>query len=327
MTAKLGLVGLCTSHPQNWVPIIRALADEKKVDVEVVAAWDSGETRHEGWSREFCEEFHIPHVIEKLEDMVSGVDAVIVHTANWDRHVEQARPFVEAGKAVLLDKPVVGNLRDARQLIDWSRQGARLTGGSSLRFTPEVREYLARPVDERGTVHTAYAGCGTDEFNYGIHAYALLAGLMGPGVRSVRYLGASAQKSLQITWNDGRIGLLTIGKGAWLPFHITAVTDKNVEQIQVDSKRIYRALLEATLPYLTGAEAKPPLTIEELLEPELTALAARVSWQSQGAQIFLDDLRLDDPGYDGHRFGSEYRTALAARRAEMLREKQKEKAS
>ena len=105
MSFKLGLVGLCTSHPENWVPAIRTLKAEGKVDAEVVAVWDSGETRPAGFSRDFAAKFNIPHSVENLEEMLELVDGVIVHTTNWDKHIEQARPFVEAGKAALLDKP------------------------------------------------------------------------------------------------------------------------------------------------------------------------------------------------------------------------------
>jgi len=309
MSFRLGLVGLCTSHPENWVPIIRKLNEEKYVDIQVVSAWDSGETRPAGFAKEFSTKFEIPKPVDRLEDMLGLVDGVIVHTTNWDKHVEQARPFVEAGKAVLLDKPVVGNLKDANQLLDWARQKKRVTGGSSLRFAAEVKAFLAQPESERGEIFHAYAGCGTDEYNYGIHAYSLISGLMGPGIRSVRYLGASKQKHLMLTWSDGRVGLLTIGKGVWLPFHITAVTTRKVAQITTDNGRIYRSLLEATLPYLTGKDENPPYTMDALLEPELAGMAARVSWLSNGAEVFLTDLRQDDPGYDGTQFALEYRRA------------------
>ena len=41
MSFKLGLVGLCTSHPGAWVPIIRDLVQEGVVDVEQIL--DNGE--------------------------------------------------------------------------------------------------------------------------------------------------------------------------------------------------------------------------------------------------------------------------------------------
>jgi predicted dehydrogenase len=100
--------------------------------------------------------------VDRLEDMVDEVDGVIIHTADWGRHVAQARGFVQAGKSVLIEKPLAGNERDARQLAEWAAAGHRLTGGSSLRFAREVRDWLARSPEERGEVQTAFAGCGTD---------------------------------------------------------------------------------------------------------------------------------------------------------------------
>ena len=310
MSFKLGLVGLCTSHPGAWVPIIRELAQEGVVDVEVVAAWDSGETRPEGFAGTFCAEHNIPTAVEHLEDMVDRVDGVIVHTTNWDRHLEQAQPFVDAGKPVLIDKPIVGNLQDANQVLDWVKQGKRVTGGSSLRFSAPVAQFLAQPVEERGQIHTAYAATGVDDYNYGIHAYAIMFALMGSGICSARYLGFSGQKNVQLAWKDGRMGLLTIGRNAWLPFRIMVVTDKKTEFIDGSAGGSpYRSLLQAELPYLTGQVDAPPIPMDELLEPELAALAARVSWMNHGCEVFIDDLRVDDPGYDGTQFALSYRRA------------------
>ena len=310
MSFRLGLVGLCTSHPGAWVPIIRELVEEGSTDVEVVAAWDSGETRPEGYAKQFCKERGIPSAVDRLEDMVDMVDGAIVHTTNWDRHLDQARPFVDADKSVLIDKPIVGNLKDANEVLDWAKQGKRVTGGSSLRFSKPVAEFLALPVEERGNIHTAYAATGVDEYNYGIHAYAIVSGLMGVGIRSAQYIGFSGQKNIKLTWKDGRIGLLTIGRNAWLPFRITVVTDTRTEHIDGSSgESPYRALLQATLPYMTGAVDAPPFPTAEQLEPELAALAARMSWMNHGREVFLDDLTLDDPGYDGTQFALEYRRA------------------
>ncbi len=297
---QLGIVDIDTSHPQNWIPI------ERELGHEVVGIYDGGTVHPPAYVAKFAAEHRVPRVYERLEDMVPDVDAVIVHGCDWDTHVEKARPFVEADKAVLLDKPMVGNLRDAQQLLDWAAQGKRVCGGSSLRVAAEVRAYLAESEAERGRVHTAFAGCGTDEFNYGIHAYALLCGLMGPGIRSVRYLGASQQRHLRVTWKDGRVGFLCVGDGAWLPFHVTAVTDKGVRQLVCATGTLYRNLLAHALPFLAG-EAPAELTMAELLEPELAALAARQSWLARGVEVCLSDLRLDDPGFDGALFARGYR--------------------
>ncbi|MFA6715513.1 MAG: Gfo/Idh/MocA family oxidoreductase [Victivallales bacterium] len=309
MSFKLGLAGLCSSHPESWTPIIREMTKAGTVDVDIVCAWDSGETRPEGFAAEFCEKFNIPTAVEKLEDMVDMVDGVIVHTADWDKHIEQARPFVEANKAVLIDKPIVGNMRDANIFLDWMKQGKRVCGGSSLRFTQEVRDFLAKPLSTRGEVHTAYAAIGVDDFNYGIHAYAILSGLLGPGIQSAQFICESKQKNILLRWNDGRAAFLTVGKAAWLPFNVSAVTDKNVFMLSVDNSRIYKSLLEAQLPYLTGKTDEAPLGIAEILEPEFAAIAARQSWMNNGRKVFLADLHQNMEGYDGAQFALEYRRA------------------
>jgi hypothetical protein len=307
MKKRIGLIDLCTSHPSNWVPILRELG------YDVAACWDSGDTRPPDFAKTFAAEFKIPHPVARPEDLLGQVDMVIIHSANWDKHVPLAAPFVEAGVAVLVDKPAVGNLKDANQLLDWARQGRRVTGGSNVRFAREIKAFHAQPAAERGTAHTVFTGCAVDDFNYAIHAYAAAAGLLGPGIRSARYLGSSAQKHIRLTWQDGRTAILAIGKtAAWLPFYFTAVTEKAVRQSMIDTGQLYRSFLESVMPYLSGAEDAPPVPMEALLEPELAALAARQSWQQNGAEIQLSDLRLDDPGFDGRQFAEEYRRARLA---------------
>jgi len=296
---RIGIVDLDTSHPQNWIPI------ERELGHEVMGVWDGGELHPPEYVRDFAQKHQLPQVYASLEEMAKDVDCAVLHSCNWDTRIERARPFVAAGRAILLDKPVAGNPGDLRQLLEWEAQGVRLTGGSSLRFCCEVQEYLARPESERGALHTALCGCGVDEYNYGIHAYSLLAGLLGAGAQSVRHLGQGGQRRVQVRWADGRSGLLVIGTTTrWLPFHATAITDRQVSQFQVDAGRLYRSLLEKVLPYLEG-KGPPPVTLRELLEPEQWALAARRSWLEGDREVRLDEL--GEEGYDGAAFGRFYR--------------------
>ncbi|MHB0874935.1 MAG: Gfo/Idh/MocA family protein [Anaerolineae bacterium] len=298
---RVGHVDLDTSHPQNWIPIVNSLGHE------VVGVYDGGTVWPKGYAEDFAQKLGVPRVYECLDEMAEDVDLAIIHSANWDLHLPRAKVFVDKGKAVLLDKPIAGNLRDVYTLRDWVRNGARVSGGSSLRFANEAKQYLAKPVDERGEPIFAFAGCGVDEFNYGIHAYSMLLALMGTGVESVAYLGASGQRQIEVVWKNGRRGILTIGQAAkWLPFYATVVSDRAINHIVADSGSLYRALLETLLPYYAG-EAPAPLSFDDLIEAELVAMAARVSWQQDGARIRLTDLRLDDPGYDGAAFAAGYR--------------------
>ncbi len=299
---RLGIVDLDTSHPQNWIPI------ERELGHEVVGLWDSGAIHPAGYAESFAAERGVPNVYLSLDTMLPEVDCVVIHGCNWDTHVEKARPFVEAGKPVLLDKPLAGCMRDLNQIQAWADGGARISGGSSLRFCAETAAFLELPEAERGRPHTVFCGCGVDEFNYGIHAYAMLSGIMGPGIERVRHLGSSVQRRIEVTWRDGRQAMLAVGKtDSWLPFHATVVTERSVFQYRADPSALYRALLYAVLPYLAGITDVPPVPMHALMEPELCALAARRSWMNGDRYVLLDEMKADEPGYDGAAFAAEYR--------------------
>jgi hypothetical protein len=101
---------------------------------------------------------------------------------------------------------------------------------------------------------------------------------------------------------------LVIGAAAgWIPFYASAITEKSCVHGVADSGKLYRALLEATLPYLAGETDTPPVPMDELIEPELCALAARQSWLRGDGEVRLDEL--SEEGYDGAAFAVGYRKA------------------
>lgn len=297
---RIGIVDLDTSHPDSWVPIIKELGHD------VVGVFDGGTVHEEGYATQFALKHNIPNVYESLEDMAQDVDAAIIHSVNWNLHIERARPFVEAGKALLIDKPMIGCYQDAEQLLVWERNGIRLTGGSSLSVCEEVKEWHQQH-DQNDPIVTVFAGCSVDEFNYGVHAFSLLQAIMGSGIEHVRSIGNHIQHQIEITWKDGRKGFLSVGKTqGYLPFYATIVTENTVQHIQVDNSRLYRSLLEAYLPYLAG-EVDSYMPLSSLLEIELSALAARASLLSGGERISLNEIDKNDTGYDGKQFAEQYR--------------------
>ena len=51
------------------------------------------------------------------------------------------------------------------------------------------------------------------------------------------------------------------------------------------------------------------MPMDELLVPELCALAARQSWLNGDREVALDELSPEDEGYDGATFAEGYRRA------------------
>ncbi len=300
---RIGLVDLDTSHPPSWIPILTEMGHT------IAGVYDHGDIHPHGYAEQFVSQNNAGRVYPSLAAMANEVDLAILHGCDWDQHVERTKPFIATGTAILVDKPIAGRLADLRQFVAWSKAGHRIVGGSALRFAQEARELLRKPIEERGKLHTAFAGCAVDTFNYGIHGYSLLAALLGTGARSVRFLGGGPQERIQVQWEDGRMGILSIGASrAWLPFHASVVGELAVHSFVVDNSRIYRAILEATLPYLSKEADSPPYPIEELIEPELWALAALQSKNGGGVDVRLDEIA-EVTAYDGSAFAREYQKA------------------
>lgn len=296
----IGLVDLDTSGPADFLSILRQMGHE------VVGVYHSGIVYPKWYADKFAARHGIERVFHSLEQMAEHVDLGIIHSCNWDLHIERAQPFISLGKAVLIDKPLAGNVRDLTQISDWIRQGGRIAGGSSLRYCHEVQEWIRSHDAVQDWVY-GFAGCAADEFYDGIHAYSMLIGMVGSSVESVRWIGATVQDQIELTWVDGRRGIVSTGASdVHIPFYATIVSRKDVIHFQVDRTKLYWSLLESNLPYLAG-EAPAPTAIEALIEVELSAIAARLSRERMGQRVYLQEIAMDSPGYDGTLFSNAYR--------------------
>jgi predicted dehydrogenase len=188
---RVGIVQLDTSLCEYFTPVVNNFEDLK-----VTAVWDDGWVRAPGYAEEFAREFGVEKVCASLDELVDSVDVGMLFGQNWDLHLEQARPFLEAGKRVFIDKPVVGSMRDVVALRELSeRTGVPVMGGSSLRYAPELVALRERR-EELGQIVSAFASGPQDFFNYGVHAVAMVAGFFGPGVEAVRYITGEAHPKL-----------------------------------------------------------------------------------------------------------------------------------
>ena len=71
-------------------------------------------------------------------ELLALVDAAIIAVPTV-RHITVARPFVQAGKGVLIEKPLTDDLDSARELIALARdKGAVIQVGHAERFNPAV---------------------------------------------------------------------------------------------------------------------------------------------------------------------------------------------
>src|ERR1051325_7733805 len=106
-------------------------------DVELVGICDTNRPRADEIAAKFG-----GRVFAEARDLISHVDAVTVAVPTVS-HLDVALPFLSAGVATLVEKPIAPSVADAGRLIDAAeRGGALLATGHTERFNPAVAKAL-----------------------------------------------------------------------------------------------------------------------------------------------------------------------------------------
>jgi predicted dehydrogenase len=127
----------------------------------------------------------IPHVVTRPEDVIGEVDAVVIATDDGLDHVRRARPFVEAGLPVFIDKPLATSIEELRTFREWERAGAQIVSSSGMRYAVEY-DGLRKQLPTLGDLRWVGAITVKTWERYGIHLLEPLHCLVGPGFESVR---------------------------------------------------------------------------------------------------------------------------------------------
>jgi predicted dehydrogenase len=272
--------------------------------VSVTALCDGHDVWPDGYDAAFAAEEHIPVVCKRPEELLDHVDAAMIHGANWDRHVDKALIFLEAGIPVLIDKPVVGNLRDRERLLEaQARSGVLVYGGSSLRCAVEVTAMRERIVS-RDRLLTVMASGPGDFFSYGIHTTEMLQGCIGIGVRSVTCVGDHRAPLFVLRYDNGFTALVQLQT----PRHqwwMAASTDEGLVTATVDPDRLYEPFLRNFIALLRNEPVEYSLTGP--LEAVSVHIAADIA-RNTGGEVFLDRL-VSTAGFDGTAYAAAYAAA------------------
>jgi hypothetical protein len=267
---RIGMVGLSTSHPGIFAPLLDGLG------WPVTVALDPVEARTQAFVRQY------PGVIvaDSLDELAGLCDVAMLLGADWDERVGQLKVLAAHEIPVFVDKPMAGT---ARELSALAAMPVRIDGGSALRVAPEavrIRESGLRPavVDVTCTGHPFY---------YGVHAVALATAVLGPGLVAAQ--GESDNLDQSIT------GVIRHVSGTEIRVAVSAAGTPGGFRATVDSGRgiepaaelFYPALLQDTITRLAtpGMDPRPGL-----VECELALLAMARSVSLGGNLVALDEV-------------------------------------
>lgn len=306
---RIGVVNIDVSHP-------KAFSEYLKRDgrARYVAVYNDG-FRGDDEVEAFIKNYGLEKRCGSIEELADCADIGFVQGCDWDLHLKHAMPFIERGKPVFIDKPIVGNIADCGRLERLAASGKAILGSSSVRYAPEIVAFTKRPESEVGKILNVFGTAGVDEFNYAIHVVEAFGGILGPYAQSTKFVGATivdgkTNESFFIKFANGATATYCLTYGLWQPFEIVITTTKGTFQFRVDTSKIYGALLDRICDYMeTGKSGLAPIaTITDSIR---VMLAGRISREKGGAEVKLSDIPKDDPGFDGASFAKGYAAAAA----------------
>ncbi len=131
---KLALVGCGNVAQVVHLPIL-----QKMTDVEIVAVIDPDRRK----AKAIAERFGVPASFTSLSDLLSSPLADEIHAIDictpTDTHRPLAIEAIQAGKDVLIEKPIARTAKEAREIVESARKYDRkVMIGMNSRFRPDV---------------------------------------------------------------------------------------------------------------------------------------------------------------------------------------------
>ena len=231
----------------------------------------------------------IQNVVARPEDVIGQVDAVIIGTDDGHEHVRRARPFIEAGLPMFVDKPLAINVADLNQFIRWHQGGTVFLSSSNMRYAPEIRQVL-RQKTQLGELRWITTCTSKTWERYAIHALEGIWPVLGPGFLTVRTESRSGSDIAYITHRSGvQVNLAAIydAVGSYGAVHVFG-TKGNLAVSCWDTYTAFRNQLCAFVEMLRTGERPYPLS--ETIELMAVNIAGLRSRERKGQVVKVDEV-------------------------------------
>lgn len=303
---SLGIVGVSkdNGHPYSFSAIVNGYHKELMIKAgwEVICNYleerDPSEfgfantkithvwTQDINESKKIAEATLIPHVVNHYEEMVHKVDGLIIARDDPDSHFGIAKPFLDAGKSVFIDKPLSLEKKELRYFKPFLESG-KLMSCSGLRYAREIdflrkEETINKAKLIRGAVINSWE-------KYAIHLLDAIYSLIDFKVKSVLAI-ESRHRTVIIKNKDlSIIEIDALGNSA-KTFKIDFWTDTDRYHAEItDNFSAFRRTLYHFIQMIRTGSPK--------IEPEITLnimrilIAGNISL-SEKREVSLDEIRI-----------------------------------
>ena len=307
MVKKVGMIGMSegNGHPYSFSAIINGYDDYNMelADWPVIHNYlqqkDISDFGVEGlkvthiWtqsleiSNSIAKATYIDHVCGSFEEMLECVDAVIIARDDWQSHYEIAKPFLDSGKPVFIDKPLSLSQSELHYFSDFLKSG-QLMSCAGLRYARELDDY--RQLVKNKTPKFINATIVSEWEKYGIHLLdGIFSGIPANKVVSVQAVGAGVGTKVLKLEGAEQINLTCLGGGP-KTFSFAIYDDDMRHEFEVDDNfsAFKRVLMHFRSMVFTG---EPPIDPGLTLQLMKILIAGNIA-QQENREVLIDEITI-----------------------------------
>jgi predicted dehydrogenase len=230
----------------------------------------------------------IPHVVDRPEDVIGQVDAVIIPTDRGWEHVERAKPFIDAGLPLFIDKPLCDREENLQQFIAWREQGKAFLSTSAMHYAKEFAAARERLTETVGEPRLVTITTPKSWERYGIHALEAVYPMLEPGgwlsVANTGTESANIVHARHASGVDVVLAAVADMYGAFCKLNVYGTKGALAAPFE-DTFYSFKAQLVAFVEYLRTGES--PVPFDQTVEMIRIVIAGIRSRQESGRTVSL----------------------------------------
>ena len=235
-------------------------------------------------SKKLSEEFGVP-VLESYTDAVGKVDAIIITARDGKYHYEYAKPYLDSGIPMFIDKPITTDSAVAVEFMKEAKaKGVKLCGGSVCKFYDELQAMKKRIREEEvgelkaGTIlapldiNSVYGGF----FFYAQHMVQMMQEAFGYDIKRVSAIRNGNKVNVLADYGDYTVN--GIYSNTYKYYYCGAFCQEEVISSEISFRGGYfECEFQELYNLLTGGEMKE--TYEEFISPVFVMEAIKKSYE------------------------------------------------
>jgi predicted dehydrogenase len=304
---KLGIIGMSpgNAHPSSWSAIINGTYNGDEIaamgypgvtsylnanlatlglpGAKVTHVWSQSKAT----SQQIALTAGIENVVENLEDMIGVVDAVFLSRDDPENHRQMAKPFIDAGIPIFIDKPLCSTPEDLEYFAGEIAKGKFIMSCSSMRYASECMAAKTE-LASLGKIELITAVGKKDWIKYGVHMLEAIFSIMSdPKPISVINVGKPDGAIVKIDFEGGLQVSVHLFMEISGTFQLSIYGQQNWKQVNISNS--YAMFRDNIIEFIRSVkEGKPRLEFYKTQQIIKTLIAGEESLKQGGKKIMIN---------------------------------------